>query len=126
MYISGLSRTSSLYMVFCNRQIGLVRALFAALAFCLSASGMTVSLFRSVQSPAPVGTAVSWSANVTNAAPGTLWFRYRIRTPDSTSFRTIRDYSPNPKFDWVPIQSEGSYDIEMTARNRETGETSVI
>src|SRR3954451_19206650 len=126
MYFSGLPGTSSLYMLFCSRQVRWVRTVFATVIFCVGASGMTVSLFRSVQSPAPVGTAVSWSANVTNAAAGTLWFRYRIRTPDSTSFRTIRDYSPNPKFDWVPIQSEGSYDIEMTARNRETGETSVI
>jgi hypothetical protein len=44
-------------------------------------------------SPAPVGTMITWSAQVPEASPSNLWFRFRAREARG-DFRVIRDYGP--------------------------------
>ena len=53
------------------------------LVVCMSASGqMTVALTPSGSSPAPLGTAITWTAGVSNAHSGNLWYRFRVGTVD--------------------------------------------
>ena len=58
-----------------------------------------------------------------HASGGALWYRYRIRTPADADFRMARDFSPQNSFEWVPTETDGIYQVEVSARNRETGET---
>jgi arylsulfate sulfotransferase len=117
----------------------------------LSASAqMTVSLAPSVLSPAPLGTVINWSATVSNASPGSLWYRFQTRlleprkdpaparagywpdgagrnTPAVMEYsgisRTVVDYGPKSKFTWSPIDREGLYRVEVSVRNKDTGES---
>jgi len=83
---------------------------------------MSVSLNASVPPPSPVGTQVTWTAGVTGASPGTLWYRFRSRLAGS-DFRVIRDYGPESALQWTASDQEGAYEVELAVRNRDTGET---
>jgi arylsulfate sulfotransferase len=92
----------------------------------LASSGWTMSLDvqPSIPSPAPVGTVVSIKAVVPqDDETGPLWYRYRVRAPGAAEFRTIRDYSPGDALDWAPTASEGKYEIEVSVRDRDSGES---
>lgn len=121
----------------------------ATLAFSagtLSAQ-MSVSLVPSVPSPAPLGTVVVWTASISNGLPGTYWYRFQtgtrpmrsvendpvpgfyrtaaiINSADTTgtSLRTAVDYGPNPTFTWSPIDQEGTYAVEVSVENKDTGD----
>ncbi len=102
-----------------------------ALGAPVSAWSMTVSLTASATSPQPLGTPVTWTANVSGADAGTLWYRYRTSYAGiSTRGRTVSfgygavvDFGPNRSFTWSTIQREGPYEIEVTVRNLATGES---
>ena len=85
---------------------------------------MSVSLESFEPAPISVGTPVTWNASMGEDTNGTIWYRYRVRGPGESQFRTMRDYSPDSQFHWMPKLAEGNYDIEVTARNLDTGETS--
>jgi hypothetical protein len=85
-------------------------------------AAMSVSLIPSVPPPVPVGAGVVWDATALDAEPGRIWYRFRIRD-GFRDFRIIRDYGPDARLIWVPGESEGFYDIEVSARNVRTGET---
>ena len=96
-------------------------AFFAALR--LSAT-MTVSVQASRTSPVPLGTAMVWTAAALNAAPGTIFYRFRVQAPGA-AFRTVVDYGPSASFTWTTIDQEGSYTIEAAAFNLGTLEESL-
>lgn len=102
--------------------------LLALLALAWTAPGldaqMSVSLDASSESPVPVGTVVTFTANVSDATDGTLWYRFRVRRIDS-DFRMLKDYGPDGTLDWTPQNHDGVYEIEVSVRNRDTGETVV-
>ena len=89
------------------------------------ASAMSVNLAPSIASPAPVGTVVTWTANVSAADSGTLWYRFRARY-FGQDFHIIRDYGPVATLDWTAIDREGPYEIEASVRNPDTGDSSVV
>lgn len=119
----------------------------ASLAFSagtLSAQ-ISVLLVPSINSPAPLGTTVVWTATVLNGAPGTYWYRFRTGmrvTPINTDpihgyypefainsaaaknreMHNVVDYGPNPTFTWSPIDQEGTYEVEVSVRNQDTGD----
>ena len=111
---------------------------------------MSISLSPSVSTPQPLGTVVTWSASVSNSQSGTLEYRFRTRYADwrpnsrrdlrnflpvavenlgqaalsnSAEFRTVEDYGPNPSYDWSTIDQEGKYEIEVSVKNSDTGDT---
>lgn len=96
----------------------LLAALASSNAWCIS-----VRLQPSSSPPVSIGTVIMLNSEVTDAGPGTIWHRYRIQTPDGSGFRMVRDFSPEPSFLWTPMNTEGSYQIEITVKNRSTGET---
>src|SRR5260370_41005052 len=52
-------------------------ALVVTVAMPCMASAMSVALEPSTASPAPVGTVITWTATVSDANSGTLWYRFR-------------------------------------------------
>jgi arylsulfate sulfotransferase len=89
-----------------------------------SFAAMSVSLSPSIASPAPVGRIVTWNTTVSNAASGTLWYRFRVRSVNA-DFQTVRDYGPLSSLDWTASDHEGSYEIEVSVRNQDTGDSAV-
>src|ERR1700694_843220 len=96
----------------------LIGAAFALLGAGV-ASGMSVTVSASIPSPAPVGTLVTFSAS-TDATTTNLWYRFRVRRQDS-DYQMIRDYGPVSTLNWTAKAHEGAYDIEVSARNLDTG-----
>jgi arylsulfate sulfotransferase len=111
-----------------------VRVFFLVSACLVAASPafpMSVVLSGSVSSPAPLGTPVTWTADVSGAEPGTLWYRFRTRYSQvgvrahavNFGYHTVVDYGPNASFTWSTIAREGPYEIEVSVQNKNTGET---
>jgi hypothetical protein len=65
---------------------------------------------------------VTWTAAAVDTEPGTLWYRFVTRGFDQPR-RIVKDFGPEASFDWAPHEREGLYLIEVTVRNRATGET---
>jgi hypothetical protein len=87
---------------------------------------MALNAEADMPSPAPVGTAIRWFAWIEEASTGTTWFRYRVRSPGEAQFRLMRDFSPQALWEWLPVDTDGIYEIEVTARIVETGEVSIV
>ena len=72
----------------------------------------------------PLGTAITWSADVSNSNDGNLWYRFRVTGPDGVQ-RLIRDFGPDTDLSWTSIEAEGFWEMELTARNLDTSEITV-
>jgi arylsulfate sulfotransferase len=107
-----------------GRHMPRLRALLVALTVSFGAAHMEgaigVTLVASPPSPAPVGTMIAWSAQVSDAASNDLWYRFRVVDLDGDS-RMIRDYGPLSALDWTAIE-QGTYVLEVSVRDRATGE----
>jgi len=95
---------------------------FVAVAVA-AANGMTVMLTPSLSSPVQVGTVVTFGAAVPDAPSTNVWYRFRVRL-QGESYRIIRDYSPVNALDWTAAKHEGTYEIEVSARDVDTGDQS--
>jgi hypothetical protein len=100
--------------------------LLFALTVCGGAArldaAISVSLVASPPGPAPVGTMITWTAQVTGGGSD-IWYRFRARELGG-SFRMIRDYGPSSTLDWTSIE-EGVYELELSVRDRGSMETAV-
>lgn len=81
---------------------------------------LDVSVQQSVESPAPLGTRITWTAIASDSDEGVLWYRFRSRAAGST-FQIIRDFGPESSLEWTAYESEGLYEMEITVRNLATG-----
>ena len=119
-------------------------ALLAAAPLSLAAQ-ISVAISSLVQSPASLGTPITWTATVSGTSPGTLWYRFGVRSdgvagrrprapapqavtrphpsPPEPAFRTIVDYGPQSSLAWSTIDGEGTYEFQVSVRNIATGET---
>ncbi len=88
-------------------------------------AALQVELQPSVDSPQPLGTKVQWTANVSGQGDGKLWYRFRTRSA-SSDFTLIRDYGPLNALDWTAADHEGNYEIEVSVRELDTGETASV
>jgi len=82
---------------------------------------MSVALTSSVPSPIPLGAMTTWTASAPDAASGTLWYRFRVRKLGA-DYRVIRDYGPAASLDWTASEHDGSYEIEVSVKNQQTGD----
>jgi arylsulfate sulfotransferase len=96
--------------------------LLAGFAISDQALAMSVSLNPSVPSPAPLGTIVTWTASVPNSGSATLWYRFRAGAAGA-DLQMVRDYGPESSLDWTESETEGTFQIEVSARNLNTGES---
>ncbi len=86
-----------------------------------SLAAMAVTLNSSV-SRASLATLIDFDAQVQGADAANLWYRYRVRRMGG-EFQTIHDFGPKPGIEWTNADVEGAYEVEVTVRDRETGET---
>ena len=87
-----------------------------------NAAQVSVTLTPSAPSPTPAGTAVAWSANATGSVGNAnFWYRFRVR-PLGGNFHVVRDYGPETTLLWATTR-EGSYEMEVSARYRDTSAT---
>src|SRR3979409_785996 len=75
------------------------------------AVAMSVSLESFEPAPVSVGTPVTFNASLGEDAGGTVWYRYRVRAPGESQFRTLRDFSPDSPLHWIARMAEGDTDI---------------
>jgi len=87
-----------------------------------SSATPVVSLSGSLPSPQPVGTLVTWTANATDTDSGTLMYAFNVG-PQGGILALVRDYSPTNSFRSYPALQEGTFTIQVTARNSSTGKT---
>jgi hypothetical protein len=86
-------------------------------------AAMSIALTPSEFSPNLPGTVVHWDATVSGASDGTLFYRFTEREQSqAVEPRIIRDFSPSADLIWTSLD-EGSFEIEVTVHNRDTGET---
>ncbi len=100
-----------------------LRALFvcvSAAVAALPASGMSVRLTSSPGSPISVGTVIHFSAQPEDDAGAAIWYRYRVRELGGT-YGTVRDYGPLTDLDWTAAEHEGSFEVEVSARDLASG-----
>jgi arylsulfate sulfotransferase len=100
------------------------RVVLFCLAIWSSAAAMSISLTPSSPSPAAVGDVVTWYTDTTGANTGRLRYRFRVKT-GTAGFQLVHDYSPLTSLNWAMSNSEGSYEVEASVKNLDTGETAV-
>jgi len=88
-----------------------------------TALAMSVSVVSSNASPLPVAELVTFSADVSEAPEGPVWYRMRVRGSGSPGWQTVVDYGIQNQFEWTASEREGQYEIEVAARNLGSGET---
>jgi arylsulfate sulfotransferase len=103
-------------------------------------SALSISASPSISSPAPVGTIVTWTASASGSPAGSVWYRFRsrdlggatatcaqaprvlaLRNCIGTNFAMIRDFGPRNTLDWTASEHEGAYEVEVSARDNDTG-----
>ncbi len=89
------------------------------------------SMTPSVASPQPLGTVVSWTVKATDSNPNSLTFQFSVAL-GSGSFALVRDYNIGKlsagvwtaqPFVWTTIAQEGTYTIQVIAKDFTSGET---
>ncbi len=96
----------------------------AFLVMPLSAS-ITVSLTSSVSSPQLVGTTITWTATGSDTSPGTLDYRFSV-SPKGGAYQILQDFDVSNAFEWTPSTREGTYNIQVIARNITTRTTATM
>lgn len=66
---------------------------------------------------------MTWTASASGSSDP-IWYRFRAARAGE-DLHIIRDFSPPNTLDWTASQYEGTYEIEVTARDNTTGETAV-
>lgn len=98
---------------------------FAGLALLTAAgaTAMTATVTPSLQPPQPVGTMITFTAAVPDAPGSNLWYRFRVR-PERGAYQMVRDYGPLSSLNWTASTREGGYELEVSARDLDTGDES--
>lgn len=108
--------------------------LLAALAIAAAPLGATVSiqsLTPSIASPQPLGTPVTWAVTATDSHPNSLTFRFNVAS-GSQPFAVVSDFNVGTlsggtwtaqPFAWATIAGEGSYRIQVVAKDFISGES---
>lgn len=89
----------------------------------LHAAALSVNLVPSLPAPVPVGKVVTWTAQVSGSTSA-VWYRFRSARA-GWDLQVVRDFSPSNTLDWAASESEGVYEVEVTARDNTTGESAV-
>ena len=75
-------------------------------------------------SPWQVGGLVTWTATPSTGSSDAYWYRFRARRAGS-AFRVWKDFGPENAFEWTDADFPGTFEIEVTARDRLTNTSSV-
>jgi arylsulfate sulfotransferase len=77
---------------------------------------ISVTLSPSPAGPQPVGTVITWTATVSDTAPGTHQYRFSVG-PANGSLAIVRDYQLGNTFQWAFSQTEGTYQVKVLVQN---------
>jgi hypothetical protein len=90
-----------------------------------------VSLEPSQASPQPIGESIAFTATATDSNTGPVAFQFNI-TPPQGSLTMVKDFIPGklsggiwtgPSFVWVPTGDDGSYKIQVVAKDFASGQS---
>ncbi len=96
--------------------------LFVVPAFGQVASDQFAVQFALETPAAPiVGLPLTFTALVTDPQPGTHDYRFSV-SHDGGPLQVVVDYNSYSTFSWVPSLEEGSYTVQVSARNKTAGE----
>ncbi len=73
-------------------------------------------------SPQPVGAPITWTATAVDGEAGSLDYQFSV-ADSSGVYQVVQDYSELTTFTWAPSTSEGSFSMQVVARNKTAGET---
>lgn len=97
---------------------------FSTLSFASSFSFASSVNLQASNQQTQLGSPVHLSASTDFPDGSTVRYRYRVRRAGG-EFETIRDFGPQTDLDWTTIEREGNYQLEVTAQNMDTGESTV-
>jgi len=89
------------------------------------------SMTPSVASPQPLGTTVTWTVKATDSNPNTLTFQFNVTPPQGT-LTMVKDFNTGTlsagvwtaqPFVWTTIAREGTYTVQVVAKDFITGES---
>ena len=92
----------------------LVCVAFGICASSLGAAVTTPAIGILPASPQPVGTKITLTVSATDTDAGPIRYRFRVR-PTAGTFSTVRDFAPNANLVWTPADTDGLFEIEVTA-----------
>src|SRR5579872_367370 len=87
-----------------------------------SSATPVVTLSGSLPSPQPVGTPVTWTATATDTDSGTIMYAFSVG-PQGGKLGLVRDFGETAFFRSYPALQEGTFTVQVTARNNSTGKT---
>lgn len=97
--------------------------LAASMVTAVSSSATPVAtLSGSLPSPQPVGTVVTWTATATDTDSGTIMYAFNVG-PQGGKLALVRDFGETASFRSYPALQEGTFTVQVTARNNSTGKT---
>ena len=102
---------------------GKLFAIGLTLSCGFAAQGMSLAVTTSMDSPVPVGTMIAFSAAVADAPGSNQCYRFRVRR-NGGAYRMVRDYGPASTLHWTASDREGAYEMEISARDLDTGDES--
>jgi arylsulfate sulfotransferase len=89
----------------------------------IMSASVTLQLTPSVGT-APVGTTVTWTATATDSANSSASFTYQFSVGSSASTLQVRrDFSSLNQFPWTEADQEGTYDIQVVAKEASSNAT---
>ncbi len=86
---------------------------------------LTVRLLPSVAPPQPVGTPITWTARAKDGAAGSLDYQFSVADA-SGIYQVVQDYSETDTMTWAPSTTEGTFSIQVIARNQTAGESTTV
>jgi len=102
---------------------GAILLIIGALSAPLQAT-IQVSVTSLPASPQPLGTSITFTASATDSNPGPVTYSFAWQMAGGTGFNLIRDFSLTNTLRWTPNIQEGTYQIQVTARDYLANETS--
>jgi arylsulfate sulfotransferase len=89
----------------------------------LMSANISVQLAPSI-STAPVGTTVAWTATAEDSTDSAASFIYQFSVGSSaTTLQIRRDFSNVNQFPWTESDQEGTYDVQVVAKEESSGST---
>jgi len=111
------------YQAGISRLAGAILLIIGGLSAPLHAT-IQVSVTTSLTSPQPIGTSITFTASATDSNPGPVTYSFAWQMLGGNGFSLMRDFSLTNVLHWTPNIQEGTYQIQVTARDYLANETS--
>lgn len=80
---------------------------------------LKATLQSNLASPQLLGTPVVWKVKASDTNPGQLDYQFSYK-PIAGSLQIVQDFSTLTIYTWAPSETEGTYQVQVVARNRST------